>query len=78
MTAAETLFRHVTADKSAHYRAIMAVFADAERQFKLHLRPDEVRALAQWPGQQMPAVEAVQQMLGQLQDWGKPSCAFAR
>lgn len=68
--ASASLFRHVTADKAAHYRAVMTVFADAERQFRLHLRPDEVRSFANWPDGDVPAIEAVQQMLGQLQDWG--------
>lgn len=65
-----TLFRHVSADKAAHYRAIMTVFGDAERQFRLHLRPDEVQSLARWPEDEVPAIDAVQQMLGALQDWG--------
>lgn len=67
---ASSLFRHVSAEKSAHYRAIMTVFADAERQFRLHLRPDEVQGLACWPEAVVPAIEVVQQMLGQLEDWG--------
>ncbi len=70
MSEATTLFRHVTADKAAHYRAIMTVFADAERQFRLHLRPDEVQALARWPDGERPTIDEVQKMLGQLQDWG--------
>ena len=65
-----SLFRHVSADKAAHYRAIMTVFADAERQFRLHLRPDEVLALTRWPNGEVPTIEAVQQMLGALQEWG--------
>ena len=63
------LFSHVTADKAAFYRAIMEVFAAAKRQFRLHLRPDEVQAEADWP-QEMPPLEAVQQALAQLIDWG--------
>ena len=38
------LFRHVTAEKAALYRAIMETFATAKRQFRLHLRPDELLA----------------------------------
>jgi hypothetical protein len=34
------LFRHVSADKAALYRAVMDTFAAAKRQFRLHLRPD--------------------------------------
>lgn len=37
ITAASTdLFRHVTADKAALYRAIMDVFATAKRQYRTH------------------------------------------
>ena len=64
------LFRHVTADKPAFYRAIMDVFATAKRQFRLHLRPDEVRAEANWSDVGAPTAEAVQQGLSQLVEWG--------
>jgi len=63
------LFRHVTADKAALYRAVMETFAAAKRQFRLHLRPDEVRMEAQWSAAP-PALEEVQQALTQLVDWG--------
>jgi len=63
------LFRHITAERNAQYRAIMETFASAKRQFRLHLRPDEVRAEAPWPGT-TPPIEEVQQMLTQLVDWG--------
>jgi hypothetical protein len=33
IAASADLFRHVTADKAAFYRAIMAVFAAAKRQY---------------------------------------------
>jgi uncharacterized protein (TIGR02677 family) len=67
--SATWLFSHVTADKAAVYRAIMDVFAAAKRQFRLHLRPDEVQAEANWPVE-IPTLEAVQQALAQLTDWG--------
>lgn len=63
------LFRHVSADKTGLYRAIMEVFAGAKRQFRLHLRPDEVLAAANWPDQQ-PSIEEVQLALVQLAEWG--------
>ena len=44
------LFRHVSADKPALYRAVLDVFAAAKRQYRLQLRPDEVLAEADWPG----------------------------
>lgn len=47
----------------------MDVFAAAKRQFRLHLRPDEVRTEASWPAE-TPTLEAVQQALAQLIDWG--------
>ncbi|WP_198022059.1 TIGR02677 family protein [Algiphilus aromaticivorans] len=65
----QALFRHVSAEKSAQYRAVMECFAAAKRQFRLHLRPDEVRTEAAWPGEP-PAPEEVQQLLAQLVDWG--------
>lgn len=63
------LFRHVTADKAGFYRAILAVFAAAKRQYRLQLRPDEVLAEANWPGA-MPTLEEVGAGLAQLADWG--------
>lgn len=63
------LFRHVSADKSALYRTVMACFAAAKRQFRLHLRPDEVWAEAEWQGPP-PRVEEIQLALTQLADWG--------
>jgi uncharacterized protein (TIGR02677 family) len=64
-----SLFRHVAADKVAHYRAIMDTFAAAKRQFRLHLRPDEVQIETGWPGA-TPALEELQLALNQLTEWG--------
>jgi len=47
----------------------MEAFAAAKRQFRLHLRPDEVRAEAHW-ATAPPALEEVQQALTQLVEWG--------
>ncbi len=63
------LFRHVSAEKSALYRGIMDSFAAAKRQFRLHLRPDEVLAQSQWQGS-APRIEEVQAALAQLTAWG--------
>ena len=63
------LFRHVSADKAALYRAVMDTFAAAKRQFRLHLRPDEVQAEGQWEGA-APGLEAIQAALAQLTEWG--------
>jgi hypothetical protein len=49
--SAASLFSHVTAEKTAVYRVIMEVFATAKRQFRLHLRPDEVLLEAHWPAE---------------------------
>ena len=57
------------ADNALLYRAILDVFAASKRQFRLHLRPDDVLAEATWPGGP-PTPETVQQALGQLVDWG--------
>lgn len=67
--SAASLFSHVTAEKAAIYRAIMEVFAAAKRQFRLHLRPDEVLPEAHWQAER-PGIEEVQQALGQLVEWG--------
>jgi len=63
------LFSHVIAENSPHYRAILDVFAAAKRQFRLHLRPDDVLAEARWPDSP-PSLETVQQALSQLVEWG--------
>lgn len=63
------LFRHVSAEKSALYRNIMDSFAAAKRQFRLHLRPDEVLAECQWASLP-PRIEEVQSALAQLAEWG--------
>jgi uncharacterized protein (TIGR02677 family) len=67
--SASALFSHVMADNAPLYRAILDVFAASKRQFRLHLRPDDVLAEATWPGSP-PTPETVQQALGQLVDWG--------
>lgn len=65
------LFRHVSAEKATLYRAVMDVFATAKRQFRLHLRPDEVLAEGQWSALLAPpGLEEVQAALAQLTDWG--------
>jgi uncharacterized protein (TIGR02677 family) len=61
--------RHVSAEKSAAYRAILDVFAAAKRQYRLQLRPDEVLAEAQWSGPP-PRIEEVNVLLAQLAAWG--------
>ncbi len=63
------LFSHVVADNASIYRAIMDVFAAAKRQFRLHLRPDEVLAEAPWSSDR-PSLDAIQSALAQLVDWG--------
>jgi uncharacterized protein (TIGR02677 family) len=64
------LFRHVSAEKASFYRCIMDVFAAAKRQYRLQLRPDEVLAEAQWPGDPPPRIEEVNAALAQLSAWG--------
>lgn len=63
------LFRHVSAEKSALYRSVMDCFAAAKRQFRLHLRPDEVLAEGAWPGTP-PRIEEIQAALAALAEWG--------
>jgi uncharacterized protein (TIGR02677 family) len=63
------LFRHVSAEKSALYRKVMDSFAAAKRQFRLHLRPDEVLAEGEWSGAP-PRIEDIQSALAQLAEWG--------
>ncbi|MBV6415840.1 MAG: hypothetical protein CMLOHMNK_00362 [Steroidobacteraceae bacterium] len=63
------LFSHVIAENSPHYRAILDLFAAAKRQFRLHLRPDDVLAEARWPDAP-PSLETVQHALTQLVEWG--------
>jgi uncharacterized protein (TIGR02677 family) len=67
--SAGDLFRHVSAEKAQFYRMIMDTFASAKRQFRLQLRPDEVRLEAAWQGAP-PPVEEIQLALSQLAEWG--------
>jgi uncharacterized protein (TIGR02677 family) len=67
--SAAELFRHVSADKAAVYRAVLDVFAAAKRQYRLQLRPDEVLAEAAWPGP-APAGDELAAALAQLVAWG--------
>jgi uncharacterized protein (TIGR02677 family) len=68
-TGTAELFRHVSADKTAQYRAILDVFAAAKRQYRLQLRPDEVQAEAAWPGA-VPGPDELAAALAQLVAWG--------
>jgi len=68
-TAQADLFRHVSADKAAFYRCVMETFASAKRQFRLHLRPDEVLAEGDW-ATPPPRIEEVQAALASLTEWG--------
>jgi uncharacterized protein (TIGR02677 family) len=63
------LFRHVSAEKAALYRSVMETFAAAKRQFRLHMRPDEVLSEGRWDAP-APGIEAVQAALAQLTEWG--------
>jgi uncharacterized protein (TIGR02677 family) len=63
------LFRHVSADKAAQYRAIMDTFSAAKRQFRLQLRPDEVQMESDWQGE-APSIDDIQFALAQLAAWG--------
>lgn len=63
------LFRHVSVEKAALYRNVMDTFAAAKRQFRLHLRPDEVLADGQW-NNATPSLESIQAALAQLTEWG--------
>ncbi len=67
--ASRELFRHVSAERSVHYRCILDVFALAKRQYRLQLRPDEVLAEADWTGTP-PRLEEVNALLAQLAEWG--------
>jgi uncharacterized protein (TIGR02677 family) len=67
--SASALFSHVVAENGPLYRAILDVFAASKRQFRLHLRPDDVLIEAAWPGD-APSLETVQQALEQLVHWG--------
>ena len=67
--SAAELFRHVSADKAAQYRAVLDSFAAARRQYRLQLRPDEVLAEAAWPGVP-PSAEELAALLHSLVAWG--------
>lgn len=63
------LFRHVSADKAALYRAVLNAFAAARRQYRLQLRPDEVLAEGEWVSQ-TPSADELGAALAQLVAWG--------
>ena len=63
------LFRHVSAERADAYRAIMDCSAAARRQFRLHLRSDEILHETRWR-ERMPAAEELDGLLAQLVDWG--------
>jgi uncharacterized protein (TIGR02677 family) len=63
------LFHHLSAEKSAVYRAILDTFAAANREYRLQLRPDEVLVETKWPCG-TPPIEEVQAALNKLADWG--------
>jgi len=63
------LFHHVSAEKSAVYRAILDTFAAAKREYRLQLRPDEILVETKWPGVP-PPIEEIQAALNQLTAWG--------
>lgn len=73
-STASALFSHVVADNAPLYRAILDAFAAAKRQFRLHLRPDEVLGDARWQGAAphfaAPHFDVVQAALAQLVEWG--------
>lgn len=65
------LFRHVSTEKAVLYRAVMEAFAAAKRQFRLHLRPDELLAEGRWDALPAPPrLEELQTALNQLTEWG--------
>jgi uncharacterized protein (TIGR02677 family) len=68
-SSSSSLFRHVSAEKAVLYRAVMESFAAAKRQFRLHLRPDEIRQEAPWPAA-APSLEELNALLDALVDWG--------
>lgn len=65
-----SLFQHVSAERADAYRAILDVFAAAKRRFRLHLRADDIRSEAAWPGGQKPEPEELDRLLAQLVEWG--------
>jgi uncharacterized protein (TIGR02677 family) len=63
------LFHHISAEKSAVYRAVLDTFAAAKREYRLQLRSDEILVEAKWPGVP-PPIEEIQAALNQLTAWG--------
>lgn len=62
-------FSYLTAEKSEQYRAIVNVFAAAKSEFKLHLRPAEVRSALPDTEVSMEISE-VESALQSLEGWG--------
>ena len=60
-----SVFAHATAEKAAHYRAVMQAFAEAKAHFIVHLRPEDVRGRAP-----ELSLDEVQSALASLVGWG--------
>jgi len=61
-------FAHLAAPNAALYRQVMAAFAQAKRQFVVHLRPDDVIERIVERGESAP--DGVTEALSQLVAWG--------
>jgi uncharacterized protein (TIGR02677 family) len=63
------VFRHVTADRAAVYRAVLAAFVLAKERFALHLRPREILPVVQEAGHVVDE-GGLEAALDQLVNWG--------
>lgn len=66
--SAYRVFEHLTVPNTALYRALIGVFLDAKRRFRVHLRPED--AWEALPAEGRPDVEAVGSALDKLAQWG--------
>ena len=70
MQAGFSVFAHLNAEKSAHYRGLLEVFVAERGRFAIALRPGEIQSALASRGGEPPPLAEIESALRQLKDWG--------
>ncbi|HEX9786318.1 MAG TPA: DUF2397 family protein, partial [Opitutaceae bacterium] len=70
MQAGFSVFAHLNAEKSAHYRGLLEVFVAERGRFAIALRPTEIQSALASRGGEPPPLAEIESALRQLKDWG--------